>query len=131
MTLGELGVAEQTARLRSTRVDDQDAAIYEVEIQKKFALPAACLVVALVAIAISLLIPRGGMGIVLGASCVVFGAYYLLIATGEMLATRLVVSPAVGMWGANALLLALALLAVGTSRATGTSGDDGAALLDG
>jgi lipopolysaccharide export LptBFGC system permease protein LptF len=55
--------------------------------------------------------------LVIGASLAVFGAYYAMIVTGESLANRLVVSPFVGMWGANALLLTLALLAVAKRRA--------------
>lgn len=130
MTLGELRAAERTARSHDTRLEMQSAAIYEVEIQKKFALPAACLVLAFVAIAIALAIPRGGLGVMLGASCAVFITYYLLIATGEMLATRLVISPTVGMWGANALLFALSLLAVRMRRGR-ASPDGGAQMIDG
>jgi len=37
--------------------------------------------------------------------------------TGESLANRLVVSPFIAMWGANALLLAIALLAMSKRRA--------------
>jgi lipopolysaccharide export system permease protein len=90
---------------------------YEIEFQKKLALPAACVFLALVAIAIALSVPRGGAGLVLGASLAVFGVYYVIIITGESLANRLVVSPFVGMWGANALLLAAALLAGSKRRA--------------
>lgn len=116
MTLGELRRAEHTARAHATRLDLRSAAIYEVEIQKKFALPAACLVLALAGVAIALCVPRGGLILVAGASCAVFGAYYLLIMTGESLATRQVISPAVGMWGANAVLLVLTMLAIGLRR---------------
>lgn len=110
MTLGELREADRSARSSVKPIDVKAAAIYEVEIQKKFALPAACLVLALMGVVLALRIPRGGVGLVLGASCVVFTAYYLLIITGESLAVRLVISPVIGMWGANVLLAALALL---------------------
>jgi lipopolysaccharide export system permease protein len=102
-----------------------------VEIQKKFALPAACVVLALAAIAIALVVPRGGASVVICASVVVFLAYYLLIVTGESLAHQRIVSPAIGMWGANALLLALALLALVLRRAPGRSNEDGALVIDG
>lgn len=131
MTIGELRAAERTARSHDTRLELQSAAIYEVEVQKKFALPAACLVLALAGIAIALCVPRGGVGLMIGASCAVFMAYYLLFVTGESLATRLVVSPAVGMWGANAVLLAAALLAVATRRAPERPSEGGAVMIDG
>jgi lipopolysaccharide export system permease protein len=47
---------------------------------------------------------------------VIFGAYYMLMIAGEDLADRLVISPFVGMWWANALLLATALLLVVSRR---------------
>jgi lipopolysaccharide export system permease protein len=71
--------------------------------------------------AISLIVARGGRGtgtLVVGASVAVFGAYYALLVTGEDLAERLVVSPFVGMWGANALLLGVALLVLWRRRAS-------------
>jgi len=124
MTLGELRAAERTARTKDTPLERGSAATYEVEIQKKFALPAACLVLALAGIAIALSFPRGGLGLVLGASVAVFTVYYLIVTTGESLAHRMVVSPFVGMWGANVILLLLALLAIGWHRSASASRAD-------
>jgi lipopolysaccharide export system permease protein len=98
------------------------AAAYEVEIHKKFALAAACVVLALAGAAIALRFPRGGVGLVIGASGVVFTGYYLSLTAGESLAERLVIPPFVAMWMANALLLAIVLLLVrrpGRTRGTG------------
>lgn len=116
MTIGELREAVRGLALRPDPVNLSRAAAYEVEIQKKFALPAACLVLALVAMAIAFRFPRGGTWLVVGASFAVFSAYYVLLLTGESLAERLVVSPVVGMWGTNAFLLSIALLAVWRRR---------------
>lgn len=96
---------------------------YEVEVQKKLALPAGCVVLALTAMALAFSVPRGGTGLVHGASLAVFSVYYVMLMTGESLAARLVVSPFVGMWGANALLLAAALLAAWRLCAHLGSGD--------
>jgi lipopolysaccharide export LptBFGC system permease protein LptF len=112
MTLAELRAAARTVRPAADRTALTRAARYEVEIQKKFALPAACVVLALVAIAVALSAPRGGAALVIAASLAVFGAYYVMLVTGESLANQLVISPAIAMWGANALLLTAALLAV-------------------
>jgi len=117
MTIGELREAARSVRLDTAPIAVARAAGYEVEVQKKLALPAACVVLALAGIAIALLAPRGGTGLVIGASGAVFATYYMLVVAGEGLADRLVVSPFVGMWGANALLLAAALLVVWRSRA--------------
>jgi lipopolysaccharide export LptBFGC system permease protein LptF len=117
MTITELRDAARTVRRNTEPLAGAWAARYEVEVQKKFALPTACVVLALAAMAIALSVPRGGAVLVIGASLVVSGAYYVMLVTGESLADRLVVSPLVGMWGPNALLLAAALLAVWRQRA--------------
>jgi lipopolysaccharide export LptBFGC system permease protein LptF len=117
MTIGELREAARTVRPSTDPIDRASAAVYEVEVQKKLALPAACIVLAFAGVVIALRVPRGSAGLVIGASCAVFGAYYLLFVTGETLAARLVVPPFVGMWGADALVLAVALLAVWRHRA--------------
>lgn len=112
MTIGELREAAQRARTGSEADAAVRAAAFEVEIQKKFALAAACVVLALAAAAIAMRFPRGGAGLVLGASGVVFMGYDLLLTAGESLADRQLLSPLVAMWTANALLLGVAVLLV-------------------
>jgi lipopolysaccharide export LptBFGC system permease protein LptF len=112
MTIGELRDAMRKVRPSTEPLALARAARYEVEIQKKLALPAACVVLALIAVAIALSVSRHRALVVIGASLTVFGAYYVLMITGEGLANRLVISPFIGMWGANAILLTAALLAV-------------------
>jgi hypothetical protein len=116
MTIGELRDAARSV----TPANGPDArarvAAYEIEVQKKFALATACVVMALVGVAIALRVPRGGLWLVFGASLAVFTAYYMLMIAGEDLADRLVISPFVAMWWANALLLAAALLLVVSRR---------------
>lgn len=112
MTIGELRDAARNVRPGAEPAALARVAAYEVEIHKKFALPAACLALALAALAIAFSFPRGGRWLVFGASLVVLGAYYAMLMTGENLAERLVISPVVAMWGANALLLTVALLGV-------------------
>jgi lipopolysaccharide export LptBFGC system permease protein LptF len=119
MTIGELREAARTARTVTGAGAAARAAAYEVEIQKKFALAAACVVLALAAAATAIRFPRGGGGLVLGASVVVFTGYYLSLTAGESLADRLLISPLVAMWLANALLLAVVLLLVGRPGRSG------------
>ena len=127
MTIGELRDAEQAVAPSRTPVALASAAIYRIEIQKKLAIPTACLVMALAGVAIALRVPRGA-GLVM---CAVFAAYYVLIITGESLAVRLVVSPLVAMWAANALVLAAALLALWSRRAPLGPSDRGAVAIGG
>jgi len=110
MTVGELRTAARSARANAGPDALARAVAYEVEIQKKFALAAACVVLALAGVAIALLFPRGGVVLVIGASYTVFGSYYVLLIAGEALADRLLVSPYIAMWLANVLIVALALM---------------------
>ena len=116
MTIPELRTAARSARADAAPDARSRAASLEVEIHKKVALAASCLVLALAAAALALRFPRGGTALVIGASLASFGAYYVLLIVGETLADRQVVSPFVAMWMANALFLLLALLA-GRGRA--------------
>ena len=112
MTIGELRAAAEDARANAGPNALARASAYEVEIQKKFALAAACVVLALTGAAIALLFPRGGLGLVIIAGLAVVGVYYTFLVAGEALADRMVVSPFVAMWMANALFLGGALLVV-------------------
>lgn len=122
MTIGQLREAAREARAEPGARAATLAARFEVEIQKKFAIPTACLLLALVGAAAAIRFPHGGSRLVLGASLFVLPGYFLLLA-GESLADRRMVSPFVGMWMANAFLLAVALL-LSVSRGRDGSGPE-------
>ena len=116
MTIGELRAAARRVQpSNATR-----AAAYEVEIQKKLAISAACVILALVAAAIAIRFRHGGAKLVLAGGNLVFIAYFLLAVGGEVLADRMLLSPFVSMWMANALLLAFALLLLEQSGRPGS-----------
>ena len=79
------------------------AAIYQVEINKKLAIAFACFVFALVGVPLALRFPRGGAGLVIGTSVIVFAIYYVGLIGGEDLGDRLIVSPFLAMWAPNLL----------------------------
>jgi lipopolysaccharide export system permease protein len=100
--------------------------LYEVEIQKKFALAAACFIFVLLGAPIALRFPRGGVGLTIGVSLVVFGLYYVGLIAGESLARRGMVPPVVSMWIANVIFgtIALILLArMGRESGSSRGGD--------
>jgi lipopolysaccharide export system permease protein len=99
---------------------------YDVEIQKKFALSAACIVFVLIGAPIALRFPRGGVGLVIGVSLGVFAIYYVGLIAGESLADRAYLTPFWAMWAANVILtgVGLVLLArMGREGATSRGGD--------
>jgi lipopolysaccharide export system permease protein len=83
---------------------------YLVEIHKKFTLSIACISFVLIGIALALRFPRGGIGLVIGASLVIFALFYVSLTAGEQLADRDLVSPAVAMWFPNLIVLAAGVL---------------------
>jgi lipopolysaccharide export system permease protein len=99
---------------------------YGVEIQKKFALSAACVVFVLIGAPIALRFPRGGVGLVIGVSLVVFAIYYVGLIAGESLADRSFLTPFWAMWAANVILTGVGLVLLvrmGREGATSRGGD--------
>lgn len=97
-----------------------------VELHKKFAISIACTVFVLVGAPVALRFPRGGVGLVIGVSLVIFGIYYIGLIAGETLADKSIVSPFVAMWAANILLTTVGVLLLarmGSESATSRGGD--------
>lgn len=124
------------AQVESARIRLQEALRslnrYDVEIQKKFALAAACFIFVLLGAPIALRFPRAGVGLTIGVSLVVFGIYYVGLIAGESLARRGMVPPVVSMWIANVVfgVIALILLAKMGKEAGSNRGGDLREMLD-
>ncbi|HEX9892651.1 MAG TPA: LptF/LptG family permease [Gemmatimonadales bacterium] len=103
-----------------------------VEIHKKFTISVSCFNFVVIGIALALRFPRGGMGLVLGGSMLIFTLFYVGMTAGEQLADRGFLTPAAAMWAPNVLIGALGLLGLrAASRTTGTTrGGDLADLID-
>jgi lipopolysaccharide export system permease protein len=97
-------------------VRDQEAMVrgevrqYTVEIHKKFSLSVACTTFVLIGIALALRFPRGGMGLVIGASLVIFAVFYVGLTVGENLGDKGVMDPAFAMWLPNLIVLGVGIL---------------------
>jgi lipopolysaccharide export system permease protein len=116
----------QLATLESRRrAALQHAASFQVEIHKKWSLAASCLVFVLIGAPVALRFPRGGAGLVIGASVVIFGFYYIGLIGGEPLADRLLVPPFWAMWTPNLLMAAAGValfVRLGREHAAGRGG---------
>jgi lipopolysaccharide export system permease protein len=77
---------------------------FMVEVHKKYAIPAACLVFVLIGLPLGIMARRGGFGVAATLSLGFFLLYWSFLIGGEKLADRGFLSPAVGMWAANVLL---------------------------
>ncbi len=77
---------------------------YDVEINKKFALPAACIIFVLIGAPLGVMVRKGGFGVAGGISLLFFLIYWSFLIGGEKLSERGFFSPFIGMWAANIVL---------------------------
>jgi len=118
MTLSELrtnsdALAAQLASGKTQRpavVTREIISAYQVEYHKKFAIPAACLVFTLFAVALTRRLRRIGLVWQIVVSFTVFTGYYVLLMGGEALADSGQLPPSLAMWGANLTLLLLTFM---------------------
>jgi lipopolysaccharide export system permease protein len=120
----------QLATAESLRIRLDDSAqlmnAYGVEIHKKFALAVACFVFVLLGAPIALRFPRGGVGLTIGVSLLVFALYYVCLIAGESLGKRGLMPAVVSMWMANVIFAAIALVLLakmGREGSTARGGD--------
>ena len=111
----------------------RNIALYDVEIQKKFAIAFACIIFVFLGAPIALRFPRGGVGMVLGVSLGVFAIYYIGLIAGEPLGDRGTLTPFLAMWSSNIVFSIIgAVLMANVSRGGQTSrGGDWGEIRDG
>jgi LPS export ABC transporter permease LptG len=109
MNLGELLSQErQLSRSRSLS-DRYNRNIALVEIHKKFAIPFACIAFGVLGLPLGITNRRGGKSSGFSLSIAIIVGYYLMLTNGEELAGSGKIPPAVGMWSANVILLAVGI----------------------
>jgi hypothetical protein len=77
---------------------------------------------------IALRFPRGGVGLTIGVSLLVFALYYVCLTAGESLGKRGLIPPVLAMWAANILFAMVAvwlLSKIGREARTARGGDMG------
>ncbi len=85
---------------------------YWIYIYNKFALSFSCLVLFLIGAATGAIIRKGGLGMPMVISIILFMAYHVLNTIGRKLAEELVISPFHGVWFASYVLTPLAIFLV-------------------
>ena len=103
------GETAEEVRKQWRLIDNRAARIneFEVEIHKKFSIPTACLVFALVGAPLGALIRRRGAAVSVGVSLFFFWVYWMFLIGGEELADRGFIPPTLAMWAPN-IVFALA-----------------------
>lgn len=77
---------------------------YEVEIQKKYAIPFACFVFILIGVPLGIRTKGGNFGISAAISLAVYIVYWVCLITGEKLSDRGVLNPYLSIWMGNIVI---------------------------
>lgn len=110
-----------TSKSRSVEFTDREIEKYEVEIYKKYSIPAACIIFILIGAPLGVMVRKGGFGVAASISLFFFLIYWAFLIGGEKLAERGFFSPFIGMWAANFVLGLLGIiLTIKTNRETVT-----------
>ncbi len=82
----------------------------KVELYKKFSIAFASIIFILIGVPLGSIIRKGGIGVSIAVSFVIFMLYWAYLIVGERLADRLVIDPFIAMWGMNIILLILSII---------------------
>jgi len=95
----------QKLRRDVDQIQEQNKLInkYKIEIYKKYSIPAASFAFVLIGAPLAILSRRGGMGIAVSISLLIFTFYWGFLIAGEDLSDRGLISPFIAMWAANIL----------------------------
>jgi lipopolysaccharide export system permease protein len=117
----ELTTSQLLARLRQMQKADslpnkRDVNNIKVEIHKKFSIPAACIIFAILGSVLGQWVKKSGLGVSAGYSIVFFLIYWVFLISGEDLADRGRVTPWLAMWLPNFIFFALGAALVWRER---------------
>jgi lipopolysaccharide export system permease protein len=119
-TASELRMLAARAQAEQRRSNE-----YQVEYHKKFAIPFACIVFVLIGAPLAVRFPRGGPGMVIAISLMIFGIYYMSLIGGESLGDKGQIKPFWGPWAPNLIFLVLSIFGLarmGRERGTTRGG---------
>jgi lipopolysaccharide export system permease protein len=98
------------------RLQLENSMKYEIELQRKFTLSFACLLLFLIGAPLGAIIRKGGLGMPLVIAVTFFVTFHILNITGEKLAKADSVVPWLGMWMSSFILLPLAFWLINAAR---------------
>jgi len=84
-----------------------------VEIHKKYSISFACIVFVLLGAPLAVRFPRGGVGMVISVSIMIFAVFWACLIGGETLADDGYVAPWLAMWFPNLVLFPLGIFMMG------------------
>lgn len=89
---------------------------YEIDIHRKFTKTMAVFVMFLIGAPLGAIIKKGGLGVPVIVSIIFFIIFYISTIMGEKYAKEMVISPVIGCWAANFILLCFGLFFLKQAR---------------
>ena len=99
-----LEVNKQNHKLQQLNLVDA-----EIELNKRFTMPFACILLFIIGGALGSIIRKGGLGMPFISAVIFFIIYYFMNTIGEKIAKENIVSVPVGMWSPSLMLLMIAI----------------------
>ena len=110
--------AKQRVLSHQSRIDrlEKERIIFEIQWHKILSNAVSCLIMFLIGAPLGSIIKRGGLGIPVLVSIFFFIIFYVLSILGEKWAKAELISPLVGVWAANFILLPIGLVFLRQAR---------------
>ncbi len=110
----ELNSMELYSMLKSgkLKINERDTALFWLELFKKSSIAFSCLVFVIIGAPVGISYRRSARGIGFGISLVIFFIYYILSMLGQSLAVRGSISPFMGVWYPNLIILAAGIILI-------------------
>ena len=83
---------------------------FKVELHRKFTLSIACIVMLIIGAPIGAIIKKGGFGLPVVFSIVLFLIFHIISITGEKMVKKDLIEPIIGMWGSTYIMLIIGLI---------------------
>ncbi len=103
-------ILAMTDRELFARAKGPDGKLYSIELNKRFAYPASCLVLMLVGVPLGMSSRRGGKSAGFVVTILLVFLYYFLSSTGIALARQNKIGPIAGVWAVNIIFTIFGLL---------------------
>jgi len=82
---------------------------FKVEFHRKFTLSIACIVMLIIGAPIGAIIKKGGFGLPVVFSIILFLIYHIISITGEKMVKKDLIDPLIGMWGSTYIMLIIGI----------------------
>lgn len=105
----DLGMDDLRQTIRTAGSDLKKQREFQVELHKRYALPFACIVFAILGLPLGIQNQRAGRSAGFAASIAIFMLYYIMFSAGRTMAGKGLVAPALAMWTPNVLFLLLGI----------------------